>query len=1224
MDVNSPLKPPPQNLSKDQNTPGTTNGRKTSISHGQGGSTAFGMTSPTSTRPGTRRRETSDTLPYSSVASPGGTGRFSRDEPSPFFARKGADPKDPFGSYGLEDDSGAAPKASSPFGGLMRSNTAGSALGNGPASPWGATATPLSATLSPMGNFGSFALSGGTGQPSTPGEKRPGFGSMRGESRLAHLMPKDSSEDLSKSGESARGQESSRPGAWRSRPRTDTDPFGDDPIQSAPGGARDAAALAARRAPGFDTPNRQVSGELGMSDAPGFRDSAQRREQVQQTPQGYHGPGQEHLSPTDTNPYGSPNADPTDNEGDDGSADDEAMYQSRGHTLGGIPEHGPNFGNLSRGFPAGVLDGSDRSQNSSAGASKGFPSLGGMSGLSGLSGLGGWPTSANPIGTPDRERSGYQGAFGNSIFGPMGDMQSPSLGNLGGPFGPASSGNISATNTAGRGSKLGSLFPAAMQLQMQVENEQSAEHEQRQGSGFGAIGRNAFNGPPRDTDSPMRSGRGAFEDLLQPSEHRQPGGPVTDLTQGQTSTAPSYSQVPAPNYQQSQSSSDSTANQMPQTQQRQMVMPDRMRWVYLDPQGQTQGPWSGLEMHDWYKASFFTADLSVKKVEDAEFEPLGQLIRRIGNSREPFLVPQIGVPHGAPSTQAGAPFAPVAAATAPQPGSVQPPFAGSFPSFGTTLTAEQQNALERRKQEEQYLMARQREFLAQQQVSMKQMQMQGLPSALHHHSSAHSLQSQPSFGSITSPIGMPPQAQLPGVSSFFEGGRQPGAPSNAGIPSEYIREDDLARLSLQERQQTFGQGMPASQPAQSQVNYQQQMDMHASRAAEQARQADPQGFKARLREFELLRAQHDAEQLGILPATRTSGEPIAPPQQRQAPEAFNEPIESSADAGQSEDDEAEPLSLTQQVQKAASAKHSPAAQPESPWGKVATGLPMPFPAPPQSTTPLPAPTAQRGRSNLPEALSLGTRSRSETPDLTSAPPSVAPWAKEQTEAQKGPSLKEIQDAEARKAAKLEEAQAAARRAALEQERLHQPVAPAPGLPANSTWGSSGSPIPAAVPSAWAKATAVKAPSASAATAASKKTLADIQREEELRKQKLAAATATTVLPGLTSGGKRYADLASKPTASPANSAWSTVGAGGKVKIPTGPAAAQPSSRAASNATVPTVVTNKVARPPVASRSVTTGNTLPQGAATSASQEFTKWAKDALAKGLNTGINGKSV
>ena len=45
-------------------------------------------------------------------------------------------------------------------------------------------------------------------------------------------------------------------------------------------------------------------------------------------------------------------------------------------------------------------------------------------------------------------------------------------------------------------------------------------------------------------------------------------------------------------------------------------------------------------MHDWFKAGFFGPDMLFKRVKDAEFEPLGQLVRRIGNSREPFLVPQ--------------------------------------------------------------------------------------------------------------------------------------------------------------------------------------------------------------------------------------------------------------------------------------------------------------------------------------------------------------------------------------------------------------------------------------------------------------------------------------------------------------------------------------------------------------------------------------------------------
>lgn len=1212
------------------------------------------MTSPTSTRPSTRRRDTSDSVPYSSLASPGGTGRFNRDEPSPFFSRKPTDSKESlYGTSGSEDrpEEGQVGNATSkmpismpnplPFGGLMRSNTAGSTLSNGPSSPWGTT--PVSATFSPMGNFGNFAM---PGQQATSGEKRPGFSSMRGESRLVSLMPRESAEDLaSKSGDANRGQESSKP--WRSRPRTDTDPFGDDPANTFLEESQDGASLLnqQRRAPGLDTPNRHKSSDFGMSDMPGFRDSMQRREEAQQTPQGHHGTSNEHLSPTDTNPYGSP-ASGEKEETDHGNVDSDALQHMRGHTLGGIPESVPNhYGTLPRGFNTGTFDGSDRSQNSSAGASKPFPSLGGLSGHGGLGGFGGWPTTSNPTGTPDRERSNFQGAFGNTIFGPMADMQSSSLGNMGGTFSGGSTSNQSGSNAMGRGSKLGSLFPAAMQAQMQgAESEvpgDGADH--RQSSGFGAIGRNAIGSGSRDMDSPMRSGRGIFDDLVQASDSRGQGSiSSAEMSQNLTSSAPhsvpSYAPAPtsAPTYQPSQASSDSASNSLPPTQQRTMVMPDRMRWVYLDPQGQVQGPWSGLEMHDWYKASFFTADLSVKKVEDAEFEPLGQLIRRIGNSREPFLVPQIGVPHGPATTQAGAPFAPAATASVAQ-GSVQPPFAGAFPSFGTTLTAEQQNNLERRKQEEQYLMARQREFLAQQQVNMKQMQMQGaLPSALHHHSSAHSLQSQPSFGSITSPIGIQPQAQLPGgqsVAGFFDGvSRQAAGPAGMVLPQDYLREEEVARLSIQERPQAYGPGMTGSQLPQVQplpsMLQQQPADLQRDATRiEQLRQNDPQGYKARLREFEQLRAQHDLEQ-SMQSSTASSNDLIGQLQQRSVPQSFREKMDSHSEV-KAEAPEAEVLSLTEQVQKAASAKQTPATQPESPWSKVATGLPMPFP-PPQSATPLPAPTALRGRSNLPEALNMGSRSRSETPDLPGGTPSIAPWAKEQAEAPKGPSLKEIQEAEAKQAAKVEEAAAAARRALLEQEMRSQPVAQAPGLPTTSTWGSSASPVtPANVPSAWAK-PASKSQTSTSANASGKKTLADIQKEEELRKQKLAAASTTTAMPGQSSisGGKRYADLAGKPTSTPsAGAAWSTVGAGGKIKAPTGPSVSTPSTamRSVTTTSAPTVTSTKAARPVAATtRSMTGNGSTGQTGITAANQEFTKWAKNELSKGLNSGINGKLI
>ena len=1197
-DVNSPLKPPPQNLNKDPNAQGGANGRKASISHGQN-SNNFGLSSPTSSRPATARRQaTSDSI--TGLGSPAGTGRFFREESSPFLTRRPTDLKD------ASDDRFEDAKNSSPFGGLMRSNTAGSVLGNGPASPWGAT--PASATMSPMGNFGSFAMPGSSTNQAPPSDKRPAYGTMRGESRFAQLMPKDSSEDMSKATERT----------WRPRPRTDTDPFGDDiPTGSAAlGGGQDTSPPlnSQRRAPGLDTPTRGISGDLGMSEMPGFRG------QSHQTPQGQH-VDNDPMSPSDTNPYRSPPEDRNDR--DDESYDGESLQHGRGQGLGGIPEHAPNlFGNIPRTFSGAPFDGSDRSQTSSAGAQKGFPSLGGLSSLSGLGGMGGWPTSGNPSATPDREnRSGFPGAFGNSIFSPMGDLQSPGLGGgLGSIFGQPG-------NTVGRGSKLGSLFPAAMQAQMQGnENDNPGDGgEMRQNSTFGAIGRNTFP-PSRDTDSPMRAGRGIFDDMFAQAENSRNQGPFSssDGTQGQTVT--SFPQSSAqPNYQQSQAGSDSASNQLPAAQQRMMVMPDRMRWVYLDPHGQVQGPWSGLEMHDWYKASFFTADLSVRKLEDTEFEPLGQLIRRIGNSREPFLVPQIGIPHGPPSTQAATPFAPAAAApgSGAQPGSVLPPFAGAFPSFGTTLTAEQQNNLERRKQEEQYLMARQREFLAQQQVNMKQLQMTGLPASLHHQGSAGSLHSQPSFGSMTSPMGMPQQAPIPGVSGFFDTSRPAPTQATSGMPQEFFRDEDLARLNLQERQEPFGGNAPGSQPTHAQqINalFSQQSDAQREIArVEQLRQNDP-SFNARLHEFQQLRAQHDLEEASQAPANIAS-EQISPPPQSQQPQ-YQQPQQTQIE-DEPESETPEVLSLTQQVQKAASAKQSPtsAAQPESPWGKANSSMPMPFPPPPTSTTPLPAPTAQRGRSNLPEALNVGIRSRSETPEVVAATPSIAPWAKEPTEAPKGPSLKEIQELEAKQAAKQEEIAAAARRLQLELERKilgSQPAAPAPGLPTSSTWGNSASPATPNAPSAWATASTTKTQVPGNGTT-SKKTLSDIQREEEARKKRLAAAAAAAQPAASVSGGKRYADLASKPTAAiPAlGGSWSTVGAGGKVKIPTGPAAATPQTvRAASSATVPTVAA-RATRPAVAVRSVTSGQT----GATAAKDEFNKWAKTTLSKGLNSDVDG---
>lgn len=70
-----------------------------------------------------------------------------------------------------------------------------------------------------------------------------------------------------------------------------------------------------------------------------------------------------------------------------------------------------------------------------------------------------------------------------------------------------------------------------------------------------------------------------------------------------------------------------------------LVMPDRIMWEYRDPSGFVQGPFSGLEMHDWYMSGLFIKDLPIKRVWDHDFEPLAQLVHRTRYTREPFLVP---------------------------------------------------------------------------------------------------------------------------------------------------------------------------------------------------------------------------------------------------------------------------------------------------------------------------------------------------------------------------------------------------------------------------------------------------------------------------------------------------------------------------------------------------------------------------------------------------------
>ncbi|XHG02083.1 hypothetical protein AWENTII_005445 [Aspergillus wentii] len=944
--VNSPLKPPPTNANKDNTTGvGTAAARKASVS--QGHMNNYNTSSPNAARPGPRRRETGDSVGNSMSPTTSGS-RFFRDEtntstPPPSLLRRKTDFRDTATKLDDKDKEGPGESAS-PFGSLKRSSTNPLSAGvSGPSSPWGATASH-NANFSPMGAFGAFSM-GSNNAPTPTTEKKPGFGSLRGESRLKGLFSKDSSEDIAGSikekaslsnlerlteNEGDKRSHSPWGEAVKTRAgRSETNPFAEEARSgsAALGGSQDVEA------PPHSVDQLGFSAFGMTSSIPGFRELMQSHENSRNpTPSLLQ--GHEPTSPTNTNPYQSPHGERVD--ADDVETDGSDIQNSHHPGLTGLRDPAGPFGSMRRVGSGMDLPSIDRSQTSSVAGNRSFSNLGALGGLPSLGGAGGWPASNAAVGTPTRERSAFATGFGDPIFGSAADLQSPSLSTLGGSglFSPHA--GISGTGSLGRSSKLGSLFPAAMQEQMQ-------------------------------------------SDLARQDPVMDDGTRQTDPQQAEKPTATSASQTPVsavgsipatlghevPQPSQTPGQTISNPGSVPPAQQRTMVMPDRMRWIYRDPQGNIQGPWTGLEMHDWFKAGFFSPDLQIKKLEDPEFEPLAQLVRRIGNSREPFLVPQIGIPHGPdpnPSPWTGGPTT----------GSAQPPFPGSFPSFGTTLTAEQQNALERRKQEEQYLMARQKEHLAQQQALMKQMQLQGVPHGVHpqqlqHHSSAHSLHSQPSFGSITSPVGFQPspiQAPMQGqqqTQGLFDaaGPLRQGALPNVGpqmLGTDLVNSQDqlpalLDRLNVS-RPDPFGFGSPTSFSRQpdSLFHQQQVASMLQDRAQLQQEQDqfdagqgdslfDQQAREERLRQFHALRAQEG--EFGMRTAEGLPTHPATGPSQEDETEEIQEETETTTlevqkAAQQQQEDQMQQNQLEQQQQQSQAPK-------ESVWAKVDSGMPQPFP-----------------------------------------------------------------------------------------------------------------------------------------------------------------------------------------------------------------------------------------------------------------------------------------
>lgn len=949
----------------------------------------------------------------------------------------------------------------------------------------------------------------------------------------------------------------------------------------------------------------------------------------------------EPLSPTETNPYQSPAPE---------KADEEEMGHDGIEGGGGL---GSVIAGLKKGNGSGIgAEGSDRSGRSSV-AGLGTGGLGGFGSLGGGSLWGG----VAQVGTPGT--LGTSMAPGGSAFfsSGLGDVNSPG-GLLSGGMGGLGFGGGGAFGSAGRASRLGQLFP---ENQMQSDESQGFEPNEpfggMGGAGMGGFGsRRAFGGV---TDSPMRD-RGDVADLFgfptqrslgnigataasqDPMFGRDRDDPLglNQLSQ-QDQLGQQNASTPGPLNSLGQPLRPPPGTVPPTSgQQHVMVMPDKIMWVYRDPQGTIQGPFSGLEMHDWYRAGFFQAELNVKRVEDTDFDPLGTLVRKIGNTREPFLVPLPGSqPAGKsvadvvanwsgsawlndiPGSQA---TTPAVATSSTQPGAVQPPFAGSFPTFGTTLTAEQQNALERRKQEEQYLMAKQREYLVQQQVLAKQVSM---TAQLHHQHSAQSLHSQPSFGSLHSPGGFPAanpaaaaSAAISGQNSFEPGAllRQAGAAAGGG--GDVFSQQQLGTMQVQGQNQIPSQFSPpqdsaaqlqqrmAEQQRQSlQRSYQSQQQQQAEKQLQQAReQAQAQAAQVQQQQdYDERRQDDDHYDYHQSPSAELAHEEQYQQEEQEQQQWEPEPMSRSPAPP------AQPKVKIPQTQ-------SPAPKQSSAWGGVPAPLVQPFP---------PAHGSQQQHEGVPVASS---------PSLdTPSGSSVAPWAKESAnEALKTPSLKEIQELEAKQAA-VKEAEAQARARTMAQQQTTQEVPPpAPGLPSTATWATSPSTTPAAGgASAWNK----PLQKTSVTPVGGRKTLQQIQKEEEARKAKAAAVAAASSIvnspnPAMSAAGKRYADLASKAAQQQqqqqqmVGGGWTTVGAGGKSKNSGGAPTPTPSVATPVVPTAPRSLGSGVALglASPARKAVPTAPkaTVQQNSREQAQTEFVKWCKGSF-KDLKPGVNRQS-
>ena len=88
-----------------------------------------------------------------------------------------------------------------------------------------------------------------------------------------------------------------------------------------------------------------------------------------------------------------------------------------------------------------------------------------------------------------------------------------------------------------------------------------------------------------------------------------------------------------------------------------LIQPSEIQWLYLDPSGNEQGPFTGDVMQEWLSEGYLNFDLRIRRSEEHQFQTLSEFCEKLQNFSFPFKVP---LPEIGPVLKSASPNGPVA------------------------------------------------------------------------------------------------------------------------------------------------------------------------------------------------------------------------------------------------------------------------------------------------------------------------------------------------------------------------------------------------------------------------------------------------------------------------------------------------------------------------------------------------------------------------------------